>query len=107
MSRLLHIVLAEINLDEQCMAECEQQLKRWHADDDIVRKLDEVSGIGLLTASALTAVVGSLSALPMVGSSEMSFRVDVAIKHCATYGIAGGDHLILQLAPGSAIWNKS
>ena len=40
------------------MAECEQQLKRWHADDDIVRKLDEVSGIGLLTASALTAAVG-------------------------------------------------
>ncbi|MDP9941338.1 transposase [Pseudomonas sp. 3400] len=58
LSRLLHTVLAEINLDEQCMAECEQQLKRWHADDDIVRKLDVVGGIGLLTASALTAVVG-------------------------------------------------
>ena len=58
MSRLLHIVLAEINLYEQCMAECEQQLKRWHADDEIVRKLDEVSGIGLLTASALTTAVG-------------------------------------------------
>ena len=28
LSRLLHIVLAEINLYEQCMAECEQQLKR-------------------------------------------------------------------------------
>jgi transposase len=54
----LHIVLAEINLYEQCMAECEQQLKRWHADDEVVRKLDEVSGIGLLTASALTAAVG-------------------------------------------------
>ena len=58
LSRLLHIVLAEINLYEQCMAECEQQLKSWHADDEIVRKLDEVSGIGLLTASALTAAVG-------------------------------------------------
>ncbi|PZW43265.1 transposase IS116/IS110/IS902 family protein [Pseudomonas sp. URMO17WK12:I2] len=58
LGRLLHIVLAEINLYEQCMAECEQQLKRWHADDDIVRKLDEVSGIGLLTASALTAAAG-------------------------------------------------
>lgn len=54
----LHIVLAEINLYEQCMADCEQQLKRWHADDAIVRKLDEVSGIGVLTASALTAAVG-------------------------------------------------
>jgi transposase len=58
LSRLLHIVLAEINLYEQCIAECEQQLKRWHADDNIVRELDEVSGIGLLTASALTAAVG-------------------------------------------------
>lgn len=58
LNRLLHIVLAEINLYEQCMAECEQQLQRWHADDEIVRKLDEVSGIGLLTASALTATVG-------------------------------------------------
>jgi transposase len=54
----LHIVLAEIALYEQCMAESEQQLKRWHAEDAIVRKLDEVSGIGVLTASALKAVVG-------------------------------------------------
>jgi transposase len=54
----LHIVLAEINLHEQCLIECEQQLKRWHADDEVVRKLDEVSGIGLLTASALKTAVG-------------------------------------------------
>lgn len=39
----LHIVLAEIALYEQCMGESEQQLKRWHAEDAIVRKLDEVS----------------------------------------------------------------
>src|SRR5690606_6348543 len=38
--------------------DCEQQLKRWHAEDAIVRKLDEVSGIGVLTASALKAAVG-------------------------------------------------
>lgn len=55
----LQIVLAEINLYAQCMSECEQQLKRWHAADEVVRKLDEVSGIGLLTASALTAAVGN------------------------------------------------
>ncbi|WP_061237898.1 IS110 family transposase [Ectopseudomonas composti] len=57
-NELVDHVLAEINLYEQCMAECEQQLKRWHAEDEIVRKLDEVSGIGLLTASALTTAVG-------------------------------------------------
>lgn len=54
----LQIVLAEINLYEQCMVECEQQLARWHADDAIVRKLDEVSGTGVLTASALKTAVG-------------------------------------------------
>lgn len=54
----LHSLLAEISLYEQNMAECEQQLKRWHADDEVVQALDEVSGIGLLTASALTAAVG-------------------------------------------------
>lgn len=57
LSRLLHITLAETNPYEQCMAECEQQLKRWHAGGDIVRKLDGVSGTGLLIASVLTTVV--------------------------------------------------
>lgn len=40
------------------MIECEQQLKRWHAGDQVVRKLDEVSGIGLLATGDLTAAVG-------------------------------------------------
>ncbi|MEX6504674.1 IS110 family transposase, partial [Pseudomonas zhanjiangensis] len=55
---LLQIVLGEISLYQQCMADCERQLADWHAEDEIVRKLDEVSGIGLLTASALQAAVG-------------------------------------------------
>lgn len=54
----LHLILAEINLYEQCMAESEARIKRWHAEDDIVRKLDEVSGIGVLTASAVKNAVG-------------------------------------------------
>jgi len=58
LSGMLHIVLGEISLHEQCIEECEQQLKRWHHDDPVVRKLDEVSGIGVLTASALKAAVG-------------------------------------------------
>src|SRR5690606_10381623 len=36
----LHLVLAEINLYEQCMAESEARIERWHAQDEIVRKLD-------------------------------------------------------------------
>lgn len=58
LSGMLHIVLGEISLQEQCIDECEQLLKRWHQDDVIVHKLDEVSGIGLLTASAFKAAVG-------------------------------------------------
>jgi transposase len=55
----LQVVLGEISLYEQSMHECEEQLKRLHADDAIVHKLDEVSGIGLLTASALKTAVGN------------------------------------------------
>lgn len=54
----LQMVLGEISLCEQSMRDSEEQLARWHADDDIVHKLDEVSGIGLLTASALKTAVG-------------------------------------------------
>ncbi|EOG6866381.1 IS110 family transposase, partial [Pseudomonas aeruginosa] len=55
----LQVLLAEISLYEQSMRECEEQLARWHADDEIVHRLDEVSGIGLLTASALKTAVGT------------------------------------------------
>lgn len=54
----LQMVLAEISLCEQSMRHSEEMRARWHADDDIVHKLDEVSGIGLLTASALKTAVG-------------------------------------------------
>lgn len=58
LAQQLHLILAEINLYEQSMAECEQQMKDWHAEDEVVQRLDEVSGIGLLTASALKTAVG-------------------------------------------------
>lgn len=58
LSELLHQVLAEISLYEQSMHSVEAELARLHAEDDIIRRLDEVSGIGLLTASALTVAVG-------------------------------------------------
>lgn len=35
----LHLILAEINLYTQCMAESEVRIERWHAEDEIVRKL--------------------------------------------------------------------
>ncbi|NMY40949.1 IS110 family transposase [Pseudomonas sp. WS 5013] len=56
---VLQVVLAEISFYEQSMHECEAQLARWHADDEVVHLLDAVSGIGLLTASALKTAVGT------------------------------------------------
>lgn len=40
------------------MAEREQKLKRWHTNDEIVRKLDQVSDIGILMVSTFTAAAG-------------------------------------------------
>ena len=40
------------------MRKCEGSLARWHVDDENIHKLDEVSGIGLLTASTLKTSVG-------------------------------------------------
>lgn len=58
------------------MRDSEEQLARWHADDDIVHKLDEVSGIGLLTASALKTAVGKPErfASDCTGSSRAARR---------------------------------
>lgn len=53
----LHILLAEITQYSLWMQECEEQLGRLLEHDDVARRLDEVSGIGLLTASAFMAAV--------------------------------------------------
>ncbi len=38
--------------------EIEAQIKAWHRDDEINRRLEQVPGIGPITASALSATVG-------------------------------------------------
>lgn len=48
----LHVILAEITQAEEWMADVEARLAEWHKDD-------EVTGIGLLTASAFRAAVVS------------------------------------------------
>lgn len=55
----LHILLAEIQHHSEWMQDCEAQLKQLLRQDDIVQRIDEISGIGLLTASALVAAVGT------------------------------------------------
>ena len=55
----LHMILAEITQAEEWMADVEARLAEWHRDDEVVAKLDEVTGIGLLTASAFRAAVVS------------------------------------------------
>ena len=56
---LLHILLAEITHCGLWMAECEAMLTRLHGDDALIARIDEVSGIGLLSASALVTAVGT------------------------------------------------
>lgn len=54
----LHILLAEIVHLKGWMAEAEQQLARLHQQEEIVQHIDDVSGVGLLTASAFVTAVG-------------------------------------------------
>lgn len=54
----LHLILADITQFSLAMNECEMQLARLLQNDSIAERLDEVSGIGLLTASAFIAAVG-------------------------------------------------
>lgn len=56
--RLLAHVLT---LDEQIQA-LEAQINAWHRDDEHSRRLQQIPGIGPLTASALIATIGNVSA---------------------------------------------
>lgn len=53
----LHIVLAEITQHGLWIDECEQQLKTLLSEDEALKRIDEVIGIGILTGSALMAAV--------------------------------------------------
>lgn len=53
----LHLILADITHFELSMKECEKQLARLLKNDNIAERLDEVSGIGILTASAFMVAV--------------------------------------------------
>ncbi len=55
---LLHALLAEISLIEDHMREAEALLRRATADNLAVTRLQQINGIGLLTATALVAAVG-------------------------------------------------
>lgn len=53
----LHLIMADITQFGLAMDECEEQLARLLADDAVAARLDEVSGIGILTASAFMVAV--------------------------------------------------
>lgn len=55
----LHILLAEIQHLSEWMATCEAQLNQLLKHDDIVNRIDAISGIGELSASALVAAIGT------------------------------------------------
>jgi transposase len=56
---LMRILLAEIHHMGEWMTLCEKQLKQLVASDDIIHRLDEISGLGVLTASAFVVAVGT------------------------------------------------
>lgn len=58
---LLHALLAEIALIEDHMRETEAIMRRATADNVAVTRLQQINGIGLLTATALVAAVGNPS----------------------------------------------
>jgi transposase len=53
----LHLILTDITQFALAMQECEEQLARLLANDEVLERLDAVSGIGLLTASAFMVAV--------------------------------------------------
>lgn len=54
----LHLIMADITHFQCSMEECEKQLSRLLTKDAVAERIDAVSGIGILTASALMAAVG-------------------------------------------------
>lgn len=54
----LHLILADITQFSLAMDECEAQLAQLLQNDSVAERLDEVSGVGILTASAFMATVG-------------------------------------------------
>lgn len=55
---LLARLLDQLKALEQQVAQLEAQIKAWHRESDASRRLEQVPGIGPLTASALVASIG-------------------------------------------------
>jgi transposase len=56
--RLVDRLLDQLRLLDKQVSEIEAQIKAWHREDEMSRKLEKVPGIGPITASALAATVG-------------------------------------------------
>ena len=56
--QLIDRLLEHLKLLDRQVDEIEVQIKAWHRDNEISRRLEQVPGIGPITASALAATVG-------------------------------------------------
>ncbi len=56
--QLIQRLLEHLKLLDRQVGEIETQIKAWHRDDETSRRLEQVPGIGPITASALAATVG-------------------------------------------------
>jgi transposase len=60
--RMLALIYEEIRQLEDCIGRLERELRALADADPVVRRLREIPGIGLLTATALIGIVGSIHA---------------------------------------------
>jgi len=55
---LIDMEIEHFKLLDQRAQQLDLQIKSWHRDDEVSRRIEEIPGIGPITASALTASVG-------------------------------------------------
>ena len=60
--RMLALIYEEIHQLDDCIGRLERELRAVADADQVIRRLREIPGIGLLTATALTGIVGSIHA---------------------------------------------
>lgn len=66
--KLVQRLLAHLKELDRQVGEMEVQIQVWHRSNALSRRLEQIPGIGPLTASALVASMGARSILPMGGN---------------------------------------
>jgi transposase len=82
--RLLELLVENLRAMDRQVNELEREIKRWHRESEASRKLEEVPGIGPITASALVASVGDARCFE--GGRQMSAWLGLVPRQHSTGG---------------------